>query len=115
MRSAARRTFCIPDWLIAERHDLFDAWEFRGIDDDTDEYGMVEPPIWGTYFMPSSDIDSNWLDDHAEEVARLGFTLIYHEGYLFALGIDGAGYDFYEAHWIPLYRLRGFQWHDGAA
>ena len=31
-------------------------------------------------------------------------------GYFF--GIDGAGYDFYECHWIPLYKARGLQWHD---
>lgn len=27
-------------------------------------------------------------------------------------GIDGAGYNFYEAHWLPLYNARGLQWHD---
>ena len=30
-------------------------------------------------------------------------------GYFF--GIDGAGYSFYEEHWIPLYKARGLQWH----
>ena len=30
-------------------------------------------------------------------------------GYFF--GIDGGGYDFYEGHWIPLYKKRGLQWH----
>ena len=34
-------------------------------------------------------------------------------GYIF--GIDGAGYDFYEDHWIPLYKERGIQWHDKEA
>lgn len=29
------------------------------------------------------------------------------------IGIDGAGYDFYEAHWIPLYEARGLHWHEG--
>lgn len=27
------------------------------------------------------------------------------------LGIDGAGYDFYESHWIPLYKTLGYSWH----
>ena len=31
------------------------------------------------------------------------------DGYFF--GIDGAGYSFYEEHWIPLYKARGLQWH----
>lgn len=27
------------------------------------------------------------------------------------LGIDGLGYDFFEAHWEPLYDLLGYKWH----
>lgn len=27
------------------------------------------------------------------------------------IGIDGAGYDFYESHWIPLYTVRGLEYH----
>jgi hypothetical protein len=30
----------------------------------------------------------------------------------FILGIDGGGYDFIEAHWIPLYLSLGLQWHE---
>lgn len=30
-------------------------------------------------------------------------------------GIDGAGYDFYEAHWEPLYKARGLHWHSEEA
>lgn len=104
----------IPDWLVTERQDLFDAWEFYGIN-DSDEYGYIDAPMWGTYFMPNTSLDTDWLEANAEAVARLGFTLIFHEGCLFAIGIDGAGYDFYEAHWVPLYRLRGFTWHRESA
>ena len=28
------------------------------------------------------------------------------------LGVDGCGYDFYESHWIPLYKKIGLRWHD---
>ena len=28
------------------------------------------------------------------------------------LGIDGAGFNFFHHFWIPLYRLRGLQWHE---
>ena len=42
-------------------------------------------------------------------------TLVGAVASVFALGIDGAGYDFYDAHWVPLYRLRGFTWHKETA
>ena len=35
-----------------------------------------------------------------------------HEEFGYFFGIDGAGYDFYEAHWTPLYKARGLHWHD---
>jgi hypothetical protein len=28
------------------------------------------------------------------------------------LAIDGGGYDFYEAHWVPLYLALGLKWHE---
>ena len=33
------------------------------------------------------------------------------EDYQYIFGINGAGYDFYEQHWIPLYDARGLHWH----
>jgi len=27
------------------------------------------------------------------------------------LGVHGCGYDFFEAHWEPLYDALGYQWH----
>ena len=44
-----------------------------------------------------------------------GFRVYQHEEWGFFFGIDGAGYDFYSEHWIPLYKRRGLQWHDPAA
>lgn len=105
----------IPERLVLNHTNFFEHFEFFGIDNDTDEYSYVEAPMWSMYFMPNASLDARWITDNAEAIARLGFTVIYEDGELFALGIDGAGYDFYEAHWIPLYGLRGFQWHDGAA
>ena len=102
----------LPSWLVTDRDDFSYNWQFYGIDDETDEFGLVEEPMWSTYFMPNNSWDANWLKENKEAVAREGFTIICMDEELFALGIDGAGYDFYEEHWIPLYRLRGFQWHD---
>ena len=44
-------------------------------------------------------------------MADCGFRIYEQEDYGYIFGIDGAGYDFYEAHWIPLYKARGLKWH----
>lgn len=45
-------------------------------------------------------------------MSQCGFRIFksFEFGYFF--GIDGAGYDFYESHWLPLYEARGLMWHD---
>ena len=45
-------------------------------------------------------------------MANCGFRIYESEDYGYIFGIDGAGYDFYEAHWIPLYKAIGLKWHD---
>lgn len=105
----------IPERLVLNQVDACEHFEFFGIDCETEEYGRVDAPMWGTYFTPNTRLDADWIEANAREIANLGFTVIYEDGELFGLGIDGAGYDFYEAHWIPLYRLRGFRWHDEGA
>jgi len=39
--------------------------------------------------------------------------ILAHEvdGFLL-LGINGAGYGFYESHWEPLYQALGYKWHE---
>jgi hypothetical protein len=44
-------------------------------------------------------------------MADLGFRIYQTEDFGVVFGIDGAGYDFYEAHFEPLYKLRGLCWH----
>lgn len=68
------------------------------------------PAAWGTMFRPEDDQD--WIRSHADEIADLGFMVYDSDETGVILGIDGAGYDFYADHWIPLYKLRGFEWHD---
>jgi hypothetical protein len=50
--------------------------------------------------------DQWWLREHADEVARLGIYVFESEDWGVILGIDAAGFDFVEAFWEPLYRLR---------
>lgn len=70
------------------------------------------PCGWSTLFAPRDGLDREWVLEHADAVAGLGFFVFESEDYGCLLGIDGAGYDFYDAFWIPLYRLRGLHWHE---
>jgi hypothetical protein len=70
------------------------------------------PCAWGTLFAPRERLDREWVLERAEQVAALGFFVFESEDYGCLLGIDGAGYDFFDAYWIPLYELRDLQWHD---
>ena len=71
-------------------------------------------PMWGTMWSFGDSCDDWWLEeeDGIRQMAECGFRIYnsYEFGYFF--GIDGAGYDFYESHWIPLYKKRGLKWHD---
>lgn len=85
-------------------------------DDDTEDYVIddcADIPMWGTLFLISDIWLEEFVREHMHEVAELGFVVIesYEYGDLF-LGVDGAGYDFYEAHWTPLYDLCKFNWHN---
>lgn len=74
------------------------------------EYGW--PAAWGTMFHPSESFDEEWVRNNADAVARLGFLVYDSDETGILLGVDGAGYDFYDQHWLPLYRLRGLKWHE---
>lgn len=70
-------------------------------------------PMWGTLWAFGDGIDNWWLEEGGLQLmADCGFRIYEQEDYEYLFGIDGAGYDFYEAHWIPLYRARGLHWHD---
>ena len=69
-------------------------------------------PMWGTLWALSDGCDKHWLGENLQSVANCGFRIYESEDYEYLIGIDGAGYDFYESHWIPLYKVRGLQWHD---
>lgn len=70
-------------------------------------------PMWGTMWMFDDPCDNHWLEEqeNLQKMADCGFRMYeIDEGIVF--GIDGAGYDFYEGHWMPLYKERGLHWHD---
>ncbi len=66
-------------------------------------------PARGYIFTPKEEIDRKWLKACAEIIADwCGVIVYYTEEIGYYVGINGAGYDFYDALWIPLYTLRGF-------
>lgn len=102
-----------------DRDEIIDEWE--EIRDEYCEYYSndlyeVEKydvlPMWGTMWTFEKFIDKNWAREHLESIASCGFRIYESDELGIILGIDGAGYDFYEAHWIPLYKCRGLRWHD---
>lgn len=71
-------------------------------------------PMWGTMWAFEDNCDSEWLDDeeNLRKMAECGFRIYESEDYGYIFGINGAGYSFYDEHWIPLYKARGLRWHD---
>jgi hypothetical protein len=70
-------------------------------------------PMWDIMWSFDDMVDRWWLEEKSnlQAMADCGFRIYEQEDYGYIFGIDGAGYDFYEAHWIPLYKARGLRWH----
>lgn len=69
-------------------------------------------PMWGTMWTFGEKLDEDWARDNAEVLAECGFYVYESDELGVFIGIDGAGYDFYDAHWVPLYEKRGLKWHN---
>ena len=71
-------------------------------------------PMWGTMWSFGDSADDYWLEEMGgiDLMSQCGFRIYESADFGYVFGIDGAGYDFYEAHWVPLYKARGLQWHD---
>ncbi len=84
----------------------------NGDDWQTGKPEYAFPCGWGTLFAPKSSLDIDWAIENKEEIGLLGFFVFESEDWEILLGIDAGGFDFYETYWIPLYKLRGLQWHE---
>lgn len=92
--------------------------EYKGKLVEVDEWEVYKEqdswlPMWGYLWTFGESIDEEWARENPEEVIKCGFRMFedMETGEIY-LGIDGAGYNFYTHHWIPLYRARGLQWHE---
>lgn len=82
-------------------------------DDFEVEYDYILP-IWGTMWTFGDSADDYWLEKLGgiRAMSECGFRVYENEDLGYVFGIDGTGYDFYESHWVPLYKKRGLKWHD---
>lgn len=104
------------DYLFYVKDDSEGDSEDDSEDDCGDGITYGGEPMWSRWFLVEDSYAEDRIRGDMAAVCDLGFTVIEEQenGYLF-LGIDGAGYDFYEAHWIPLYDFLGLHWHTEAA
>lgn len=112
-----------PSWVVTDTDNganemWFEHWNFKGkldeeeAEEQEEEYGYVDVPMWNTWFIPRDSANVHWIETHEEETMDCGFTLIYNNGELFALGVDGCGYSFADTHFTRLYDAQGLKWHD---
>ncbi len=107
----------IPTSMIAKlwQADPEDWEEVTDADNEVENNDQL--PMWGTMWTFGESLDNDWLEekDGIKQMSKCGFRIFKSEEFGYFFGIDGAGYDFYEAHWIPLYNERGLKWHDTQA
>jgi len=96
-----------------EYEEYLDSFE-QPILEITEDYADILP-MCGVVWTFENKLDEDWAYEHLEEMANCGFRIYESDELGLFFGIDGAGYDFYTAHWIPLYIERGLQWHDEVA
>jgi len=102
---------------ILEVSDFTDIQEVTPFPEDEFPEDCDTLPIWGTMWAFGDNIDNDWIrgkfgQDGLQLMADCGFRIYESEDWGYIFGIDGCGYDFYEDHWIPLYKARGLRWHE---
>lgn len=96
---------------------LDDGKEVKLNPEDFEVERYAQFPMWSTMWSFGDSCDDYWLEeeDGIRIMSECGFRIYEHVEFGYFFGIDGCGYDFYEAHWLPLYNARGLQWHDELA
>lgn len=91
-----------------------DGYELDTITDNIELEQDDGLPMWGTMWSFGDSCDDYWLEelDGIRLMSECGFRIYHNDEFGYFFGIDGAGYDFYESHWIPLYKARGLHWHE---
>lgn len=65
-------------------------------------------PMWGTMWSFTEIGDKYWMKkyDGIRKMSKCGFRVYIRGEWGYFFGIDGAGYNFYDKHWIPAYEAR---------
>ena len=79
---------------------------------ENEGFDVYDLPMWGTMWTFASSLDEDWARENIEVMRKCGFWVYDSDETGILFGINGAGYDFYEQHWLPLYDARGLKWHE---
>jgi len=98
--------YSIPTEIVRKLYEESDDIE-EVTPDMLEEYESLMP-IWDTMWSFINVRDKSWLteEDGIKKMADCGFRIYYIKNYGYIFGIDGAGYNFFFEHWIPLYKTR---------
>ncbi len=66
-------------------------------------------PMWGYVFEANNQFLSEKLEENVNELAEIGIYLMQVNETRVIVFITGCGYDFYDSHWLPMYR-NVFKW-----
>ena len=85
--------------------DFFEWLEDNKYSEVSDSYMESENyPMWNTVFEARDSYLSKWIEKNVDELYNIGIgVMLGGDNFNNMLFISGCGYDFYEAHWIPLY------------
>jgi len=89
----------------------FRDWLQEQYQNEIEEFWMEEEhyPMWGTIFEAKDQFLSEKIMESIDKLYELGIGVIADtDETLACLFIAGAGYDFYDHHWIPM--LKYFEW-----
>lgn len=89
----------------------FHEWLKEQYQNEIEESGYEQEnyPGWGTIFEADCNFLSDKVMENIDELYEMGIGVIEPtDDTLACLFIDGAGYYFYSAHWIPMLKLFGW-------
>lgn len=69
-------------------------------------YPGIKFPAWHQMWAFGEALDRKWARENIETIKACGFSVYILDDLGVVIGIDGSGYNFYEAHWKPLIEAR---------
>lgn len=79
----------------------YENWKYEKM-----EYNNL--PMWGWLWIADNLIHETDI----KKLSEIGFRIYESEDFNYLIGIDGAGFSFYDHYWLPMYNALNLQWHD---